>query len=279
MNSTALTEHAAAQLSDQFEALAFADLYAAAPSILQAELELRIQQVADATLCIAAKVPSPMFNRVIGLGLSQPATLDTVAQISEEFNRSKCSNWWLHWNPHAHPSDTPDQLQKLGFTLPPRRAWAKMLHDNSLVPLADSDLRIDVANDDQINDVTAAITQAFEMPPFMAQWLQALHNRPNWRIYAVMDQDQVVGGGCQFFGGAASWIGMGGILSTHRNRGGQRNLMAFRINDAIHSGCLHIATETGEAMADEPNPSLRNMERCGFVKVASRRNFAAPLTN
>jgi hypothetical protein len=52
--------------------------------------------------------------------------------------------------------------------------------------------------------------------------------------------------------------------------------MARRISDAIAAGCRHIVTETGEPVGDEPNPSLSNMMRCGFRKVASRLNFQAP---
>jgi hypothetical protein len=35
-----------------------------------------------------------------------------------------------------------------------------------------------------------------------------------------------------------------------------------------------VITETGEPIGDEPNPSLRNMAWCGFVRVASRLNYA-----
>jgi GNAT superfamily N-acetyltransferase len=121
-----------------------------------------------------------------------------------------------------------------------------------------------------------AIVAAFEMPPFMAEWLAALHGQPHWRIYAVTDGTQVVGGGCLYVSGELAWLGMGGVLASHRRRGGQGALMARRIADAIEAGALHIVTETGEPIADEPNPSLANMKRCGFVTVASRLNFAGP---
>jgi hypothetical protein len=52
--------------------------------------------------------------------------------------------------------------------------------------------------------------------------------------------------------------------------------MATRIDDASTFGAQHLVTETGEQTIDEPNPSLANMHRCGFVKLASRLNFAGP---
>ena len=68
------------------------------------------------------------------------------------------------------------------------------------------------------------------------------------------------------------------VAESHRRRGGQGALMARRIADALAAGCRHITTETGEPVGDEPNPSLDNMFRCGFVTVASRLNFEAPRT-
>jgi hypothetical protein len=68
----------------------------------------------------------------------------------------------------------------------------------------------------------------------------------------------------------------GAVRTSHRRRGGQGALMARRIADAVAAGARYLVTETGEPMADEPNPSLANMKRCGFVTVASRLNFVGP---
>jgi hypothetical protein len=37
-----------------------------------------------------------------------------------------------------------------------------------------------------------------------------------------------------------------------------------------------VATETGEPIDGEHNPSLANMGRAGFTQVASRLNFVGP---
>ena len=52
----------------------------------------------------------------------------------------------------------------------------------------------------------------------------------------------------------------------------------FSVTTSYHAlaGARHLVTETGEPMGDEPNPSLANMNRCGFVTVASRLNFVGP---
>ncbi|MGE5128347.1 MAG: hypothetical protein ACM3IK_01850, partial [Sphingomonadaceae bacterium] len=55
-----------------------------------------------------------------------------------------------------------------------------------------------------------------------------------------------------------------------------RALMTLRIREAIAAGAQRIFTETGEAVGDEANPSLANMQWCGFRRVCSRSNYASP---
>ena len=93
------------------------------------------------------------------------------------------------------------------------------------------------------------------------------------------ERDAVVGGGALFLDGHDAWLGMGAILPDYRRRGGQRALMTQRIRDAIAAGATRIFSETGEPQEQGTNPSLNNMERCGFVKVVTRTSFVgAPST-
>lgn len=271
-----LSARAAATLADDVEAAAFADLFDAAPAALRSRLGLHIEHVADATLLVAPGLPSSMFNRAIGLGLRQPATMQAVASIIEIYRRNGLKSWWLHWNPWAAPDGFAAHLTGLGFTVPARRSWAKVLRSTASPPERPTDLEIAIARDDQADATTKVIAAVFDMPPFMGEWLSALHGRPRWRLYTVTDADAIVGGGCLFIDAEASWLGMGAIAPSYRRRGAHGALMARRIADSGSAGARYAITETGEPIADEPNPSLANMRRCGFETVASRLNFAGP---
>lgn len=274
--SAGLMPRAAAAIADDAEAAAFADLYAAAPHALRERLGLRVEKIADATLLLAPGLPDTMFNRAMGLGLRSEADASQVEAIAAAYRGAGCARWWLHWNPHSSPAGFEQRLAAMGFTQPARRSWAKVLRGTQAAPRIATDLGVGPAASAQVGDVTHAIGTAFEMPPFMAGWVGSVHGRPNWRLYAVTDGAGVVGGGCLYLSGEFAWLGMGAVLPSHRRRGGQGALMARRIADAIEAGARHIVTETGEPVAGEPNPSLANMKRCGFVTVASRLNFAGP---
>jgi GNAT superfamily N-acetyltransferase len=262
--------------ADWIEAEAFIDLYAAVPAEIAQRLRPQTSVAAGATTFIVPGLPSPLFNRVLGLGLESPATSADLEAALERFQSAGVPGWWLHWSPEATPRDFPEVLEKRGFTPPGRRSWAKMLRDASPPPEAGTDLVIVAANGARAVAATRCIVDAFGMPAVMEAWLAGLHDRARWRVYAALDGDQVVGGACLFIEGDTGWLGMGGILASHRRRGGQLALMSRRIADALDAGCRYVATETGEPMGDEPNPSLANMYRAGFERVASRLNFQAP---
>lgn len=274
--SQEMTPHAAAALADEAEALAFADLYAAVPASLRARLGVRVELVAGATALLVPGVPSPMFNRVLGLGLRQPADVADVHALIDIYRTARSPHWWLHWNPYAAPAGMLSRFAEIGFTQPARRSWAKVLRDSAPAPRIVTDLSIAPAAHAQAARAVEVIVQAFEMPAFMGEWLLGLHGRPQWRLYAATDGADVVGGAFLFTSGEVGWLGMGSVQASHRRRGGQGALMARRIADAIEVGARYLVTETGEPVADEPNPSLANMKRCGFRTVASRLNFAGP---
>ena len=126
---------AAAQRADAIEAAAFADLYAAAPAALQQRLRLQVRREAGATLLIAPGLPSTMFNRVIGLGNASPASAADVQALRAAYRDAGAASWWLHWTPAvAQPPDFPARLEALGFRLPARRSWAKVMRGCTAPP-------------------------------------------------------------------------------------------------------------------------------------------------
>lgn len=270
--TTTLPPDAAAR-ADHIEAAAFADLYAAAPASLAAQLGLQVAASEGATGLMAPAIPSAMFNRVVGLGLQVPAGDPQVQSWIDRYRAAGCTVWWMHWNPGARPAGFEERLRSLGFVQPPRRSWAKVMRVAEALAPHETPLAIGPAAASEAAATGDAIARAFEMPPFMAGWLAALHGRPGWTVYAARDGGHIVGGACLFVAGETAWLGMGSMLPSHRRRGGQLALMRQRITDAAAAGCRWVVTETGEPIGDESNPSLSNMKRTGFATVASRLNL------
>ena len=261
--------------ADRIEARAWTDWFAAMPPELRSEFGIAVRTVADATLLLAPRIPSILVNRAIGLGMTQPASADDVDAVVTAFVDAGCSTFGLGWGPYSEPVALEPRLDAM-FPAPSQRVcWAKMARGADPVSSAASDLRIVAVDRSLVGETDRAVANANDAP-FMAGAFASLFWRPRWHLYAAMDRDVAVGGAALFLDGGSAWLGMAGVLPKYRRRGGQRALMVQRIRDAISAGAARIFTETDEPVEARANPSLNNMERCGFQKVVSRTHFIGP---
>jgi GNAT superfamily N-acetyltransferase len=261
----------AMRLADEVEAGASADLYAAAP----AAFELRAEGVRGATVLLAPKIPVTFFNRVIGLGVHEPAAESDVDAIVARFRAAGIAEYWIHLTPAARPAALESWLAARGFAPPPRKAWAKFLRGPDARTAAADGLEVRLAEARDAETVGQLVCGAFGMPASLAAWFGALVGRPGWHVFVGEAAGRMVATGSMFVRGATAWLGIGATHTDFRNRGAQNAMLAARINAAAAEGCTVLATETGESVAGEPNPSLNNIRRAGFVQVCSRLNYAA----
>ena len=248
-----------------------ADMYAAAP----AALGLSVETIAGTTLLLAPRVPVSYFNRAIGLGVFEPATEASLDAIIERFKAADAADYWLHLNPIAKPAQLADWLTERGFAPPPRRTWAKFLRALEPYAARPSALPVRQAEPRDAAAIAQTVCVAFGMPPALAPWFAALVGRPGWRFVVAEADGKIAATGAAFIDGTNAWLGVGATRAEQRNRGAQSALLAARIALAADLGCTLLATETGESVAGEVNPSLNNIRRAGFVQVCSRMNYAA----
>lgn len=265
-----LDSDAGRRLADAIEARAMLDTYAAAP----AALDLRTATVAGATLLLAPRIPASFFNRAIGFGVFEPATEPALDEILEQCESAKPREFWLHLNPVAEPAQLAGWLAARGFAPPPRRTWAKFLRGPEPYSARPSTLSVRAAEPADAGAIAEVVCAAFGMPSALAPWFAALVGRRGWTFVVAEADGKIAATGAAFIEGSTAWLGIGATLADYRNRGAQSALLAARIQIASTAGCTVIATETGESIAGEVNPSLDNIRRAGFVQVCSRSNYA-----
>lgn len=267
---------ALARRHDEVESAAYRDMFAAAPRELAQALGLETRDIAGATLLIAPGLPATIFNRVIGLGNGAMATDTDLEAIAGAYARAGVRNWWIQATPGEHFDRLCALLTAHGFTVAGRRSWAKMWRGTAAAPDVQTAARVRPAKEADGAQVAEVLGTAFGMPASGAPWFAELVKRPGWLTTAAVMEGKVIGAGMLHLQGDAAWMGIGGVLPDARRAHAHRAVMAERIRVAIGRGCTGIYTETGEPTGNEPNPSLRNMEACGFRKVCSRLNYAAP---
>jgi GNAT superfamily N-acetyltransferase len=269
---------AQAHMADDIEAAAYRDMYAAAPNTLVQALNLQSMQIGESTLLMANGIPDPVFSRVIGLGNNGAISDADVDAVIAAYRAAGIKGFWIHVNPVLAPADLIPRLERVGFKAPNRRAWAKMIRGATSPEIQESKFDIRPTQVSERAAVATAIASAFGMPPPFSAWINNMAAREKWTLIGAFDANEPVGGGLLFIEKPLAWLGLGGVLPQARGHNVHRAIMMHRIALAIEGGCTHVVTETGEPINNEPNPSLRNMYRCGFTRVCSRLNYALNLT-
>lgn len=211
------------------------------------------------------------FNRSIGLGVGRPAGEADVDAAIRAFRSAARTNFVIQLSPFARPSAIEGWLE--ARDLRPGRRWAKLWRDTEDPPEERTQLevrRLDVARRDAWIEVVLA---AFEMPRELEPLIRVTFDAPGWSQYMAVDGDLVVGTAALNVLGDVAWFGFGATLESHRGRGSQSAMFARRIRDARAAGVRLCVTETGEDVADDPNPSYRNMLRAGFRLAYLRQNW------
>ncbi|MFO1320914.1 MAG: GNAT family N-acetyltransferase [Burkholderiales bacterium] len=262
--------------ADVMEAAAYTDLYAAAPAALSAQLGFRAVEIDGAVALLAPRIPDAFFNRVIGLGRTSTPDAAAIGKIIALYRDAGARSWWIHVSPYAGTESLERDLLGQGFTRPARRSWAKVIRGPDPAPDVETSLDVREAAPAELGGMASAICEAYGMPAMFAPWFEAAGRRPAWRAFVARADDRIVGGGLLFLKDGSAWFGADGVLPAYRGRHAHRALIVRRIEAALAAGCRSLFTETGEPIGDEANPSLANMMRCGFRKVCSRMNYAAP---
>lgn len=268
-------EHAmlAAQ-ADACEVNAFADFFDAAPADVRRKLGLSVHHVADATLLLAPGIDSPLLNRAIGFGNHLRMQPCDVVEITRRYADAGVANWWLHVNLGTLPLPIQSEIRSRGFSPAHHAVWAKMHRTRGPVAEVGTEFEVVRASATQLDAAAEIIRAAFDLPPVMAPWLKALHERPGWQTFAALDGRDVVGCGCLYLRRSAAWLGMGAVAASARRRGAHAALLLHRVAAALAAGATHLYTEAGEPADGVSNSSLNNMRRVGFSKLASRLNLS-----
>lgn len=102
--------------AESVEQAMLADLDAAATPALRKSLGLRSEQSGGVLLSMARREPSNLLNRAIGLGLTCPASHDTIAGVMRRYREAGIERDYLHVHPQAIPESLRDGLTRHGLT-------------------------------------------------------------------------------------------------------------------------------------------------------------------
>lgn len=263
--------HPDAPRLDRIEALAYADIFHAAPSALAAAAGIAADTHGDLLLLRVAAMPGDRtFNRA--MGLAAPG-----ADVEEDLDRVRR---FFAGAPHvlalhgAAGDDARAAVARRGYR--DDYAWDKFDRPAADPAPAPTDLTLREATPADALAAGAVVAAAFGAPDAVAAWVAALVGRPHWHVVIAQDGDTPVAAAALFVAERTGWLGLGATLPSHRGRGAQGAMFAARIRAAAEQGCDIVVTETGTPGPDGPGPSYRNMLRAGLVPRYRRANLRSP---
>jgi hypothetical protein len=266
-----LTTEKITDICEWSESEAWANFYQCAPLEFVKKYRLEAQRVGSVWVTLIAELDWTFFNRIVGLGIGQPASQTMLDDAIAILQNAGCKNYMAQLSPLAQPSQLPEWLERRGFVR--KSNWAKVYRGDEPVPIAPTDLRVERIGKKQAPTFAEVALTAFEMPFELSPFMIGNVEKPGWQHYLAFDGEQAVSAAAMFVSGEVAWLGYGSTLPTHRRRGGQSALFALRIQDGLKLGCKAFVTETGEDSPEHPNPSYHNMLHSGFKLAYLRPNY------
>lgn len=258
---------------EEVEATAWADLLSALPSATQAALGTSAELSNGCAVLRSQQLPTPMLNRVIGLGARGPVSDERIRAILEGFEAAGIERYFVHRPPWTEALKS--QLEANGLARY-HRSWAKFARGRDPVSDARTDLVIRAAAPSDAEGFGQVFAEGFGLPPAAAPIFTALVGRPRWHVYVAVEERRLAGGGLLFVEDTAGYLCGATTLAPFRKRGVQAALMARRLEHALDLGCDTISTETGEPVPGDPQHSYRNMQKAGFEVAYVRENYVRP---
>lgn len=220
----------------------------------------RVIEAGGATCFRTDEAPdSPMLNRVVGLGLDEPATEDDIDAVLAAMEGVSA---YVAVSPFAAPADLGLRLAERGL----EHGWGWMVfeRDTSPPPSIVSDLRVVEVGPDLAATWAGIVNRAYGLPAALDAFVATTPALDGWTCWLALDGDDPVAAAALWSDGTVGYLGFAATDAAHRGRGGQASLFAARIERARALGCRSLVTETGEQVPGRPSDSYRNIVRFGF---------------
>src|SRR5437868_7647674 len=184
-------DHLAA--SESIERADWRDAYRAASPEMAAAFGMRVATLGTVDVLQMSKVDMLMFNRVVGLGVEEPATEELLDQAIQLFRDAGVPRFFLDLSPAARPIFLNGWVAERGLSL--FNSWVKLTREVDPVPQAFTTTRIAEVGPDRAADFGRIVQVVFRLPEPMAAWAAALVGRTGRRQFMAFERDKPVGVG------------------------------------------------------------------------------------
>jgi GNAT superfamily N-acetyltransferase len=210
---------------------------------------------------------SPMLNRIVGLGIHEPAT---EAAVDAALAALDGTTFYVAVSPGARPPALTQWLLARGLD----RGWGWMQFRRGVddPPSWQTELELVQVDRSTASSFACVVRTAYALPVEVEQFVARVVETP-WEAWLAVADGEPAAAAALYAEGDGAYLGLAATLSEHRGKGAQSALLEARIRRARELGCRWVSTETGEQRPGNPSGSYRNIVRTGFVEQYVVANF------
>lgn len=176
-------------LIEQTEIAAWSDLIDAAPESFRQANGMRRLAIGGGMAINFQNEPIPLFNRVIGLGLSEPVTQQIIDSIKQFYAHHE--KYLVHYSSPMQPLHADSLLKQNGFYL--AGSWERIVRDNE--PLNNSNTIADTFEVRQVDESLKESWVKFLIDTYQFdfyEWPRAFALRKGWKHYIALRKNKIV---------------------------------------------------------------------------------------
>ena len=176
------------RLIEQTEIAAWRSLIDAAPDSLKQLTGLKHQDIGGGMAINFQHEPTPLFNRVIGLGLASPLTQEVIDSIKAFYTHRE--KYIVHCLSGMRPDNADALLLKQnGFYL--AGAWERIIRDNKpLIDKSDEDIEVRLVDEQLKERWVRFLIDTYGVDFYW--WPRAFAFQKGWKHYAAFRNGEIV---------------------------------------------------------------------------------------
>ncbi len=196
-------------------------------------------------LALAQATDSDEINRIVGLGVSSPASRGTVSTVVAFFESHSQPRFRIELSPAASPPQLAEELEMVGLRPLDHSITKKMRSTDDLPPPAtDVEVRIlDRADRDAVAELNLVAWGAWEASDSLRTWFGSTVGTQTFRHYGAFDGDRLVSVLALVVTDAIGWTGFAATHPRYRGHRLGRSVSQLALVHARELGCRIVHSE------------------------------------
>jgi len=196
-------------------------------------------------LALAQAIDSHEINRIVGLGVSAPATREMVSTVVGFFESYGQSVFRIELSPVAGPPHLAEELETVGLRLLDDSITKKVRSTDDLPPPAtDVEVRMLGREDrDAVAELNVVAWGAWETSDSLRTWFGCTVGTQAFRHYGAFDGDRLVSVLALAVRDAIGWTGFAATHPRYRGHRLSRAVSHPALTDARALGCRIVHSE------------------------------------